>query len=258
MTGLRRAVTRFAVLAVVLAVAAACVSTTTGRPRVEPASSEEAAERYYQLGARYYRNGSYELARDRLKRALELDPRLAIAHSTLALTYERLGNLRLAEQHYSRAVRLEPGNVDVRNTYAVFLCQQRRFDDANDQFQRARRIETVERPEIMLTNAGVCMSQKPDFELAEEYFREALEHRATYGEALLQLTVLKRRQGEDLASRAFLQRYLSANPATPAVLLLAVQIERAIGDERAATDYANRLLREFPESPEARRVLQES
>lgn len=256
MKTVRRTGGRLAVLAVIVAVAAACVSTTTGRPRVEPASSEEAAERYYQLGARYFRNGSYELARDRLKRALELDPRLAIAHSTLALTYERLGNLRLAEQHYARAVRLEPTSVDVRNAYAVFLCQQRRFDDANEQFQRARRIDTVERPEIMLTNAGVCMSQKPDLALAEDYFREALEHRATYGEALLQLSVLKRRQGDDLAARAFLQRYLSANPASPAVLLLAVQVERAIGDERAANEYENRLLREFPESPEARRVLQ--
>lgn len=247
---------RFGALLLALTLLAGCVSTTTGAVRQEPASSEEAAQQYYQLGARYFRNGSFELARERLLRAIELDPRLAIAHSTLALTYVRLGNLRLAEQHYERAVRLEPGNVDVRNTYAVFLCQERRFEDAHEQFQRARRVESANRPEIMLTNAGVCMAQKPDFTLAESYFREALEHKSTYGEALLQMALLKQRQGDDLASRAFLQRYLSVNPASPEILWLAVQIERAIGDERAARDFGDRLLREFPESPEARRVLE--
>ena len=243
----------------VLRIAAASIAIASlagGSGRAEAASTEEAAQQYYQLGARYFRNGSYELARDRLKRAIELDPRLAIAQSTLALTYVRLGNLRLAEEHYERAVRIEPTNVDVRNAYAVFLCQQRRFDDANTQFERARRVDTAERPEIMLTNAGVCMAQKPDYALAESYFREALENKATYGEALLQMALLKQRQGEELASRAFLQRYLSANPASAEILWLAVQIERAIGDERAARQYGDRLLREFPESAEARRVLE--
>lgn len=239
-----------------VALQAACVSTTTGRPRAEPASNEDAAKQYYQLGARYFRNGTYELARDRLLRALELDPDLVIAHSTLALTYERLDNLRLAQQHYERAVKLEPNSVDARNSYAVFLCRERRFDEANEQFQRMRRIEDVNRPEIMLTNAGVCMAQKPDPVLAENYFREALEHKASYGEALLQMSLLKRTQGENLAARAFLQRYLSTNAATPSILYLAVQVERDIGDERAGRELANRLMREFPESPEARRVLE--
>ncbi|MGB5245590.1 MAG: type IV pilus biogenesis/stability protein PilW [Woeseia sp.] len=233
-----------------------CISTTTGKTRAEPASNEDAAKQYYQLGARYFRNGTYELARDRLQRAIELDPTLAVAHSTLALTYERLDNMRLAAQHYERAVKLEPDSVDARNSYAVFLCRQRRFDDANDQFQRIRRIDDVNMPEVMFTNAGVCMAQKPDFALAEGYFREALEHKSSYGEALLQMSLLKRAQGENLAARAFLQRYMSTNVSTPAVLWLAVMVERDIGDDRASRELAARLLREFPQSPEAQRVLE--
>ncbi|MBT8085030.1 MAG: type IV pilus biogenesis/stability protein PilW [Woeseia sp.] len=233
------------------------MSTTTGRIGAEPASNEEAANQYYQLGARYFRNGTYELARDRLQRAIELDPELAVAHSTLALTYERLDNMRLAAEYYESAVKVQPDSIDARNSYAVFLCRQRRFDDANKQFERIRRIDDLNAPEIMLTNAGVCMVQKPDLDLAETYFREALDFKPSYGEALLQMTLLKRAQGEHLAARAFLQRYMSANVSTPAVLLLAVQVERDIGDERASSDLARRLLRDFPESPEARRVLKD-
>lgn len=250
---------RLLALAAMMAVAllqTACISTTTGKTRAEPASNQDAAKQYYQLGARYFRNGTFELARDRLQRAIELDPQLAVAHSTLALTYERLDNTRLASQHYERAVKLKPDSVDARNAYAVFLCRQRRFADANEQFQQIRRIDDVQMPEIMFTNAGVCMAQKPDFQLAEDYFREALEHKSSYGEALLQMSLLKRAQGDNLAARAFLQRYMSANISTPAVLWLAVNVERDIGDERASKDLAARLLREFPESPEAKRALE--
>lgn len=243
-------------LAIIMTVAAAlwlsaCVSSTTGPARTE-STSAEAANNYYQLGARYYRNGNYNFARERLLRAIELNPRHAMAHSTLALTYTQLDNLRLATEHYDRAVRLAPNNFDVRNAFAVFLCGQRDFDGAEEQFRRAVRIPDNDNPEIMLTNAGVCMSQKPDLELAEQYFRDALEARPGYGEALLQLAQLKRSQDDALAARAFLQRYLSANPATSSVLYLSYQVEQELGNDRASGEFAARLLREHPESPEAR------
>lgn len=232
---------------------AGCVSTTSGPPA--PAADEaDAAELNYQLGARYYRNGNYELARDRLLYSIELDPKRAVAHTTLALTYEQLGNLRLATDAYERAIRTAPRDFDVLNTYAVFLCRQSRFAEAETYFERAVREETNDNAEVMLTNAGVCMVQLPDLEKAESYFRRALERRPTYGEALIQLSLLKRAQGDNFNARAFLQRYLRDNPASASVLLLGVQIEKDLGDERARVDYANRLLRDFPTSPEARQV----
>jgi type IV pilus assembly protein PilF len=233
--------------------AAACVSTTTGSVPPET-SDKEAAQNYYQLGTRYYRNGKYDFARARLERAVELDPGHAEAHSTLALTYVKLDNLRLATEHYDRSVRIAPNNANVRNAYAVFLCQRRRFDEAEQQFARALAIVENDDPEIVLTNAGVCVTQKPDIERAETYFRKALDEKPGYGEALLQMSLLKREQNDNLAARAFLQRYFSTNPATAPVLYLALQVERELGDDRASGEYALRLLQEFPKSLEARYV----
>ena len=107
---------------VVAIVLGGCVSTTTGPPTSEP-DQEEAADLLYQLGARYYRNGKYDLARDRLLMSIEKDPRNATAYSTLALTYEQLDNLRLATESYESAVRIAPKDFSVLNTYAVFLCR---------------------------------------------------------------------------------------------------------------------------------------
>jgi type IV pilus assembly protein PilF len=240
-----------------LVLLAGCVTTTTTTSSSFE-ESDDAAMQYLSLGARYYRNGNYELARDRLERALDIDPKLAQAHSTLGLTYEKLGNLRLASQHYGQAVKVAPNDFESRNAYAVFLCRQRQFDEAEKQFDRALKITDNKSRHVMMTNAGACMTQKPDFAKAESYFRNALQEKSTYGEALLQLAALKFKTEDYLHARAFLQRYLAGNRATAGVLYLGVQTEKALGDERAATDYMNQLLRDFPESPEARRVLEAS
>lgn len=234
---------------------AGCVSTETVSR--SSGQNEDAAATNHQLGVQYYRNGNYELARDRLERAIEIDSRNANAHSLLALTLVQLGNHRLANESFDRAVRIAPNNKDVRNTYAVYLCQQREYDDALEQLDRAIRIRENDNAWIEMTNAGVCVAQKPDLVAAEQYFRDALRLRPTYGEALIQMAALKHRTDDNFTARAFLQRYLASNPPSSAVLYLAVQIETAGGDARAATDYMNELLRDFPDSAEARLMLQQ-
>ena len=234
---------------------AGCISTTTGSAPRE-ANEAEAAELNYQLGARYYQNGKYELARDRLLLSVKLDPDRAVAYSTLALTYEALGNLRLATQHYEKAVQVAPRNFEIRNTYAVFLCNQRDFEGAADNFEKSARHAENDNAEVTLTNAGVCLVQKPDLEKAEGFFRQALQVRADYGEALLQMCLLKYQTEDYLGSRAFLQRYMSTNKNTAGVLYLGSQIEAKLGDERAQRDYVDRLIREFPQSPEARKAME--
>ena len=238
----------------VIVLISACVTSTSGTP--EPEADEDAAsQRFYQLGVQYLRNGSYELARDRLQTALDYDPKMAIAHSALALTYVRLENQRLAREHFEKAVRYGPNNFDVRNAYAVYLCQNKEFDEAKKEFDLAIAVYNNDNAQVPLTNAGVCMANKPDYDMAEKYFREALEFKSSYGEALIQLSSLKHKTGNDLHARAFLQRYLISNDPTPAAFFLGIQIETKLGDDRAATDYSNRLLRDYPDSNEAKFIL---
>lgn len=237
-------------------VLAGCVTTTTVSRGAQPdADSGDAAKLLYQLGARYYRNGNYELARDRLVESIAREPKNAVAHYTLALTYEKLENLRLATESYEYAVRIAPRDYNVQNAYAVFLCNQNEFDEARKHFDRAINFSNNDTSYITMTNAGVCMTQKPDIAAAESYFRDALDRKSNYGEALIQLSLLKHSSGDNLNARAFLQRYLATNIPSASVLHLGASIERALGDETARTGYSNRILREFPNSPEARRIL---
>ena len=232
-----------------------CVSTTTGSITEPERNEEDAAQLNYELGARYYNNGNYELARDRLLLATELKPRMAIAYTTLGLTYEALENQRLAKEAYDTAIRVAPRDFDVQNAYAVFLCRHQDFTEAQKYFERAASHPENDNAEVTLTNAGVCMVQRSEFGLAESNFRAALERKPNHAEALLQLCLLEFRQEDYLSSRAFLQRWMAGNVPTAGVLYLASRIEDMLGNDRGRIEFEDRLIREFPTSAEARRVL---
>ena len=242
---------------VALLMVAGCVSTTTGSSE-KKADQGDAAELNYQLGARYYRKGDYDLARDRLELALEQNPKNGMAWSALGLTYEALGNVRLAEDAYDNAVRVAPRDYKVQENYAVFLCRQKRFDDARKYFDKSIKAPTNDYSEQTYTNAGVCMMQKPDHVAAEKYLRAALERRPTHGEALLQMSVLFYETGEPLRARAFLERYLGSNMPTAPVLFHGIRIEEELGDDTARREYTLQLLRDVPDSAEAERIRQQA
>jgi type IV pilus assembly protein PilF len=238
-----------------LLLASGCISSTTGPAESNP-DDGDAADLNYQLGARYYKNGEYELSRDRLLLSLELEPKNAIAWTTLGLTYEALGNLRLAEDAYSNAVRVAPRDYKIQDNYAVFLCRNGRQEEARKYFDKAIKAPTNDYAERTYTNAGVCMMQKPDYEQAEAYFRGALERRPNHAEALLQMSVLFYEKSDYLRARAFLQRYLTSNPVSPSILYHGIRIEQELGDDTARREYTKQLLRDYPNSPEAQKVRQ--
>jgi len=211
---------------------AGCISSTTGSITEPVRNDEAAADLNYQLGARYYQQGSYKLARDRLLLATEL-----------------------ARESYEKAVRAAPKDFSVQNTYAVFLCRQQEYDEAQKYFDKAASHPENDNAELTMTNAGVCMGQKPDLVAAEKYFRMALDRKSSYGEALLQMCLLKYQSEDYLSARAFLQRYMSGNVPTAGVLYLASRIEDLLGNDRGRTEFEDRLIREFPTSSEAGKVL---
>ena len=76
-------------------------STQHGR---NPEGQRSPAQINAELGVRYMQQGNLDVALDKLKRALEQDPKLAAAHHYIALLYNRLGSPDLAEKHFQRAL----------------------------------------------------------------------------------------------------------------------------------------------------------
>ncbi len=217
---------------------------------------EEAAEVNLNLGIAYIRQGRWDLAREKLEKAIDQNPELAEAYSALAIVYDNLGEPELAESNYRTAVRLGPENSSVLNAYAVFLCRQGRGDRAEEYFQKAAANPRYTTPEAALTNAGVCMRNMGHLDKAETYFRSALAKNSRFPDALFQLTDIAYGRDNLMQARAFLQRYMASAPANPQILWLGIRIERGLGDEGAAQRYAGELKSKFPESSEVNQLLE--
>ena len=91
-------------------------------------------------------------------------------------------------------------------------------------------------------------------EEAERYLREALEYDPQSRTALFNLAGLSFERGEGLRARAFLQRLEAVGGLGARALLLAVQVERSLGSEAIAQEYARTLIERYPDSPQASQV----
>jgi type IV pilus assembly protein PilF len=240
---------RLIVVLVVFWLSQGCV-TTSATTNERPASNADAALANMNLGAGYVGQGRADLAIAPLLRALELNPRLVDAHSTLAMAYDQLGRSTEAEQHHRRATALAPGNAAAANSYAVFLCRQGRWNDAESYFRRAADNPRYDTPEAALANAGMCARNAGDTEKAEEYFRAALERNPAFPDALSSMIDLSYRGQNYLQARAFLQRYLDVRPPSASLLWLCFNIEQELENPAGAERCAAQLREGFPQSQE--------
>jgi type IV pilus assembly protein PilF len=242
---------RIAVAALVVALAAACTTTEQQVGTSKP-DLKEAARLNAQLGIDYMRKGQYELALEKLQKAIDQDDELAMAHSAIALVYQRKREPRLASKHYREALSLNSNDAATMTNFGVFLCGQGEIDDAEEMFLRAASHKDNEIPADAWANAGVCLRSSPKArERAEGYLREALRLNPKHANALATMAQYSFDKKDYLRARAFLQRYEIASRPTAQTLWIGAQTERALGDMQMARSYERRLRTEFPESPEA-------
>ena len=243
--------------AVVLALISACSSTPDRQnlsliPDERPAADfDEAARINTDLGVAYARNGDFDVALDKLLRALEQNKNYAPAHQAIAFVYQHRRDVENAERHFKRALQLSPADPNTRNNFGVFLCGQNRHAEAEKLFLQAAATPSYNEPEKAFTNAGVCARRIPDLKKAEVHLSQALRLKPDSAEALRQMASLLYERRDYPRAKAFLQRYEKIGPPTAETLWLGAKLEFALGDELAAAAYAYRLKTDFPDSEES-------
>ncbi|NJN47135.1 MAG: tetratricopeptide repeat protein [Candidatus Competibacteraceae bacterium] len=82
-----------------------------------------AADLNYQLGVRYMQRGRFDVAQEKLEKALSFREDFPEVHNALAVLYDEEGNKELAERHFQRAIALDANfSLAVKN-YGQFLCR---------------------------------------------------------------------------------------------------------------------------------------
>ena len=173
---------------------------------------------------------AYLKARVAALRALELDDRLAEAHSALAavmMLYE--WNFPEAEQRYKRAISLDPDSAPVRNGYTIYLASHGRFDEAVAESIRAEQLDPVSAGTVSL--GGWVRYAARDFDRATEQMDKALDlnpNFATAHDLMVAITLAKGLGAPEL--RRMLERHQVAPSAAKEMLDF---VDAVRGDGRA-------------------------
>lgn len=215
------------------------------------------AESNWKLGVGYYQQGKIEAALEKLQKALKAQPDYPPAHSSIALVYQRLGNNEKAREHYETALEFEPTNGNIHNNFATLLCQTGNPLQAEKHFLKAMNSRGYRTQAQALENLGSCMMQVPDFDKAEKYLRQALKLNPKLSGALLQMVRISLEKKSYMSGRAYLQRFHEIASINPQSLLLGIKVEKKLGDKKAASDYESQLRRNFPDSEETNKLLEE-
>jgi type IV pilus assembly protein PilF len=237
----------------VLLLLAAAVATAGPGPASE-SPSVTAARLNAQLAVAYLKQNDVVTAKEKIDKALTQNSADAAVQMSAGLVYERLEQPDKADRFFNAALRLDPHNPDMINNYAVFLCRRGQYAQGQKLFEQAARSPSYTTPEVAYANAGVCARSAKNLPQAEELFRKALAARADYPDALLQLADLSLERGAGLAARGLLDRYFNVAAASPESLMLAVRVERSLGDAHAVDRYRSQLQKEFPNSEQARQL----
>jgi len=220
-----------------------------GSSKLKTAEDNSPAMINVQLGAGYLQRGDLDVALEKLQRALEYDPRLAVAHSLLGVVYTRMGVMDKARKHYRLSVKYGSNDASIVNNYGTFLCQQGEYDEAVRYYDMASHNRFYQTPHIALENAGVCLMKAGKLDLAEARFKEALRWKPDSPVSLYNMVIIQDKKGKPFKVRAFLQRLEAVHELDDKMLAIGYRAEKQLGNPAAAQNYYQRLAQQYPKSP---------
>ena len=126
-------------------------------------------------------------ARGAAEKALELDERLAEAHTSLALIFENYEwDWPGTEREYRRAIELNPNYATARHWYGEFLALMGRFDEGVAEIKRAQELDPLSL--IINTDMGKIYYFARQYDRAIEQLRKTLELDPNFVQAHLWLS----------------------------------------------------------------------
>jgi len=193
------------------------------------------------MGVAYFERGDTDIALEKFKRALAHNPKLAIAHSAIALVYSTIGAYADAERHYKLSVKFAPNDPTILNNYGTYLCQNGHYLEAVTYYKKTLANPFYKTPETVHENIGVCLMRADYFDEAEENFRYALSINPNMTISLYNMVILSAGKGENMTARAFIQRLEGMMKLDEKILKVAYEVERKMGNDRLANQYLAQL-----------------
>lgn len=239
---------KLAVLTIVLSLIVGCNNTGT---KVLPVLNAETSAMKLTEASLAMQSQDYPRALDLVKSSIRHNPDNAKAHSVAGLIYQRQGQSQEAQEYFSRAIQIEPNDPAIRNNFGNYLCAERKYGAAEENFLIAANSPRNAQPDTALTNAGLCALRANENNRAKDFFSKAVQVNSAQTIALYQLALMSQRNADAVTASGFLQHYLTHKSHSAKTLMLAATIESDMSNNDSYRNLLQQLVRDFPDSPEA-------
>lgn len=210
-----------------------------------------------EMGQAYLAQGQLSRAKQKFVHALQLQPKLAEAHSAIGYFYESVGDIEEAEKHHSQAISYGSGKGRFYNNYGTFLCRQQRFKEADRAFNNALKDKQYLKTAEVYENAGLCALQQADnSEKAYKYLKTAVKNDPKRALATLELANLELKRNNSKAALYYLNAYRKNNQPTPKSLWISIQTFKRLNQKNELASAALQLKSLYPESDEYKAYLE--
>jgi serine/threonine-protein kinase len=171
---------------------------------------------------------AFPKAKQAAERALELDPMLAEAHTSLAFaTYRGDWNWEDAEAGFQRAIRLNPNYAQAHQWYANYLAAQGRHAEAEEETKACLRLDPTSlivqahfgfiyyfahRYDDVISSCQKMLGLDPNFFAARRYLGLAYTQKGMYAEAIREYRQALNRSRGSLLMKSELAHALASSP----------------------------------------------
>lgn len=243
----------FAIFALAFSLSA-CVTVTESRFS-KKADASKAAEAYVALGVAYMTQENMPMARQKLDRALKLDPENVSAHSAMATYWLERGEEQLAQKEFKAALSLDGQHSPSNFHYGRYLMVYKRDIKACDYLEIAAKDVNYSARALANESLGKCLLINDQQNKAIDAFEKAwLLNQDSVTSSFNLATIYYERKRFDLAQRWFTRfentLSLSKMPHSAATLSVGWQLAKASGNKNAADNFAFKLKKRFPKSTE--------
>ena len=203
-----RITTRISTIPLIILVVTLILPHTIGSPadpQVNPTASREDAYRANNLGVALLEQFKYREAADAFRRALQIDPKLALARINLSIALFNAPDLPAAQREARAAIAISPNSPQPHYILGLIAKNEARSEDAIAPFQQVLKID----PDDVGANVnlGQIYSQQRKFAEAVAAFRVALAAEPYNSTALYNLGTALIRAGQREEGQKFLQRF---------------------------------------------------
>ncbi len=243
-------------LLVVCTILSGCIVTVDGTPP-KKVNYAAAANSYLKLGVAYMQKKRYDLAEPKLLRSIKLSPN-AEAYNALALLYEEQHNQSLAEKTYQTLIEDFPDYARGYWNYGIFLCKNQRDAQLNTLVANMAKLTKMDQSSAMVLGqviSGECALHKQDYRQARTFFKTALRYDSDNAVALMALANMEFQQGLLTQAQEKVDRFHNRVGYSPKSLQLAIRLAKKMNQGIVAKKMKAILIRDFPHSPQAKRLL---